>query len=403
MPEFFYKAVTVAGKPVEGTLARDTEKLVARELQQQGLVPLYIGTGKRQGEVRLDFLSRRRVRSRDRLFFTQELSTLVNAGLPLDRALSICGELTERSALRAVIADVLRALKAGKPLADSLGTHPEVFSELYLNMVRAGEASGSLPAVLERLAGFERSSDELRGYLLSSMIYPALLALVACGSIFVMMNYVVPTFAQVFKDSQLPVPAPTAMLLGASAALRQYGWMVALGLAAAFAYARFYTKTVTGRRQFDSLKLRLPVAGEVFLKAETARFARTMATLVANGVPLVQSLRIVRGLLSNVVLGESINVIAKGVQRGEGIARPLEKTGLFPPLAGHLLMVGEETGHLDTMFERMADIYDGDTRAAIKRATALFEPLVILFMGLIVGAMVLSILLAIVSINDVPM
>jgi general secretion pathway protein F len=403
MPEFFYKAVTTAGKPVEGALLRDTERAVARELRDMGLVPVYIGTGKQKQELRLDFLSRRRVRARDRLFFTQELSTLVNAGLPLDRALSICAELAERQALRAMIGDVLKALKAGKTLADSLGTHPEVFTGLFVSMVRAGEASGSLGVVLQRLTEFERAADELRGHLLSSLIYPALLVLVAAGSILVMMNYVVPTFAEMFKESQLPVPTPTAMLLAASLALRQYGWMAALALAAVLVYARYYTTSAAGRRRWDGLKLRLPLAGDVFLKAETARFARTMATLVANGVPLVQSLRIVRGVLGNVVLGDSVATITLGVQRGEGIARPLEKTGVFPPLAGHLLTVGEETGRLDSMFEQMADIYDRDTRAAIKRATALFEPLVILFMGLIVGAMVLSILVAIVSINEVPM
>lgn len=405
MPEYFYRAVTTAGKPVEGALARDTEKAVARDLRQMGLVPLYIGTGKaaQASGLRLDFLRLGRVRARDRLFFTQELSTLVNAGLPLDRALAICAELNERPAFRAVINDTLQALKGGKSLADSLQTHPEVFSDLYVNMVRAGEASGSMDVVLERLAEFERSSDELRGYLISAMIYPVLLALVAAGSIFVMMNFVIPKFAQVFADSRLPIPTPTYVLMTASDLLRRYGWMAGLGLAAAIAYLRYYIGTPGGRHRWHTLKLKLPLAGDVFRKMETARFARTMATLTANGVPLVQSLKIVKGLLNNVILSESLAGITLGVQRGEGLAGPLQRTGVFPALAGHLLAVGEETGKLDTMFQRMADIYDNDTRSAIKRATALFEPLVILTMGLVVGAMVLSMLLAIVSINEVPM
>ncbi len=406
MPEYFYRAVTRDGKTIEGALARETERAVARELSQMGLVPVYIGAGPQPvapATLRLGFLARRRPRSRDRLFFTQELSTLVNAGLPLDRALSICAELTERKAFRSVITDVLQALKGGKSLADSLQTHPEVFSDLYRNMIRAGEASGSLGVVLERLAEFERSSDELRGYLVSAMIYPLLLALVGAGSIFVMMNYVIPKFAQVFAESRMPIPTPTYLLLAASDLLRHYGWMAALAIAAAAAYARYFVSTEAGRRRWHALKLKLPVAGEVFRKVETARFARTMATLVANGVPLVQSLKIVKGLLNNVVLEDSLAAITQGVQRGEGLAGPLRKTGAFPPLAAHLLTVGEETGKLDAMFQRMADIYDNDTRAAIKRATALFEPLVILTMGLIVGVMVLSMLMAIVSINDVPL
>jgi len=403
MAEFFYRAVTVGGKAVEGSLERDTEKAVARQLRDMGLVPTYIGAGKRKVAVSLDFFSRARVRSRDRLFFTQELSTLVNGGLPLDRALSICGELNERKAMRAVTADVLKHLKSGKSLAEALGTHPEVFSGLYVNMVRAGEASGSMGTVLERLAEFERSSDELRGYLISSLIYPALLALVGAGSIFVMMNFVIPKFAQVFSESRAPIPMPTLVMLAASEALRRYGWVVLGAIVAVIFYARYFLRTPGGRRRWHALQLRLPLAGDVFRKIETARFARTMSTLVANGVPLVSSLRIVQAMLNNVILGESITTIAKGVQRGEGIAGPLQKTHAFPPLAGHLLAVGEETGKLDAMFERMADIYDHDTRTAIKRATALFEPLVILVMGLVVGAMVLSMLLAIVSINDVPM
>ena len=405
MPEFFYRAVTMAGKPAQGALSGATEKAVARELHRQGLVPVYIGSHRQSaaGGLALPWLGRSRVRSRDRLFFTQELSTLVNSGLPLDRALSICAELTERKALRSVITDVLQELKGGKSLGDSLEGHPEVFSELYRNMIRAGEASGSLDVALERLADLERSSDELRGQLISAMIYPLLLALVATGSILVMMYYVVPRFAQVFSESGMPIPTPTYLLLAASDLLRNYGWIAALALAAVISGARYHVRTPAGRRRWHAWKLKLPVAGDVFRKVETARFARTMATLLANGVPLLQALRIVKGLLGNVVLEDSLTAVAQGVQRGEGLAGPLRKTGAFPPLAGHLLTVGEETGKLDVMFQRMADIYDNDTRAAIKRATALFEPLVILTMGLVVGAMVLSMLLAIVSINDVPL
>ncbi len=403
MAEYFYRAVTVGGKVVEGAFERDTEQAVARELRELGLVPTYIGTGKRKAAVSFELFSRARVSARDRLFFTQELSTLVNAGLPIDRALSICGELTERKAMRGAIGDVLKHLKSGKSLAEAMATRPEVFSDLYVNMVRAGEASGSMGTVLERLAEFERSADELRGHLISSMIYPALLALVGAGSIFVLMNFVVPKFAEVFTESRAPIPLPTWVMLTASNALRRYGWAV-LGVAVAVIfYARYFVGTPAGRRSWHALQLKLPLAGDVFRKIETARFARTMATLVANGVPLVSSLRIVQALLGNVIMGESISAIAKGVQRGEGIAGPLQKTKVFPPLAGHLLTVGEETGKLDDMFQRMADIYDNDTRTAIKRATALFEPVVILVMGLVVGAMVLSMLLAIVSINDVPM
>lgn len=409
MAEYFYRAVTAAGKPVDGSLSGDSEKTVARQLHEMSLFPVYIGTDKAQAAARtsgrdvMGLLSRGRVRARDRMFFTQELSTLVSAGLPLDRALSVCGELNERPAFRSLIADVLKAIRGGKSLADALATHPEIFSELYVNMIRAGEASGSLDVVLERLVQFEQSADELRGSLISALIYPALLALVGAGSIFVMMNYVIPKFAQVFTEARVPIPTPTWVLMRASELLRSYGWAGALAVIAAAFGARSYVRTPFGRHQWDAAKLRLPVAGEVFRKAETARFARTMSTLVANGVPLVQSLKIAKGLLNNVIMSESLAAVIQGVQRGEGLAGPLQRVRVFPALASHLLTVGEETGKLDAMFTRMADIYDSDTRAAIKRATALFEPLVILVMGLVVGAMVLTMLMAIVSINDVPL
>jgi general secretion pathway protein F len=410
MAEFFYRAMTAAGKPVEGTLAGDSEKAVTRQLHEMALYPIYIGFDKHGGRAagggRLDLagrLFRRRIRARDRLFFTQELATLVSSGLPLDRALSVCSELNERPAFRAVIAGVLNSLRAGKSLTDSLAAQPEVFSDLYVNMIRAGEASGSLDVVLQRLAEFERASDEFRSSVISALIYPALLTLVGAGSILVMMNYVVPKFAAVFEESRVPIPTPTYVMLRASELLRAYGWMVAAGVVGLALGIRWYVRTPAGRRQWHALKLKLPLAGDLFRKAETARFARTMSTLVGNGVPLVQSLKIVKGLLNNVIMGESLAAIALGVQHGEGLAGPLQRTRAFPPLAGHLLTVGEETGKLDAMFTRMADIYDNDTRAAIKRATALFEPLVILVMGLIVGVLVLSMLLAIVSINDVPM
>lgn len=400
MASFYFKAVASDGKVRTGTLSGETDKIVARELRRQGLTPVYVGLEPNKG-LRIKLPAFILGRRRDVLFFTQELSTLLNAGVPLDRALSITGELSERSHFRVIILDVLRLLKGGKSLADSLASHPEYFSELFINMVRAGEASGALSTVFERLSEFEKSRDELRGYIISSMIYPALLSLVGLGSIFVLMNFVVPRFAAVFEESRMPIPLPTRIMLEASKALQTYGWIVALALLLAAAAFRSYIKTASGRLWWDTIRLRIPLLGAALIRAETARFARAMATLVANSVPLVQSIGIARAILNNQRVAGSLESVAQGVKRGEGIAQPLARTGQFPPLAAHLLTVGEETGQLDTMFARMADIYEDETRTAIKRFTALFEPLVILVMGILVGVLILSILLAITSINDV--
>ena len=400
MATFFFRAVASDGRVRTGQLGGDTEKTVARELRKQGLTPVYVGVApKRSYELKLPSFARGR--RRDVLFFTQELSTLLNAGVPLDRALAITGELTERPAFRFVVLDILRVLKGGRSLADSLATHAEYFSDLFVNMVRAGEASGALATVFERLADFERSRDDLRGYIVSAMIYPALLATVGLASIFVLLNFVVPRFASVFSDSHLKIPLPTEIMLDASKIVQTYWWMVALAAALLIIGMRTYISTTSGRMWWDTWRLKLPLLGDALRKAETARFARAMATLVANSVPLVQCIAISGAILNNRYVAGSLEAVSQGVKRGEGIAAPVRKAGVFPPLAAHLLTVGEETGRLDAMFARMADIYENDTRASIKRFTAIFEPIVILVMGVMVGALILSMLLAITSINEV--
>jgi len=299
------------------------------------------------------------------------------------------------------VLDVMRILKGGKSLADSLAAHPQHFSELYINMVRAGEASGSLSQIFDRLAEFERTRDDLRGYIVSSLIYPCLLTLVGLGSIFVLLNFVVPRFALIFSDPRMKIPTPTMLLLEVSKMVQDYWLTAALVLVAVIVLFQIYIRTVPGRLWWDTIRLRMPLLGDALRKAETARFARAMATLVAASVPLVQSLGIARGILNNRRMAGTLEQIAQGVKRGEGLSGPLARSGSFPPLAGHLLAVGEETGHLDAMFHRMADIYDSETRTAIRRFTALFEPLIILVMGLVVGSLIMSLMLAITSINDI--
>jgi general secretion pathway protein F len=399
---FHFKAIASDGKPRTGILTAENPKLVAQELRKQGLTPVYVGIEQKKSlDVKLPgFGGGRR---RDVLFFTQELSTLLNAGVPVDRALSITSELTERPAFRAIVMDVIRILKGGKSLADSLAAHPAYFPDLYINMVRAGEASGSLAQVFDRLAEFERTRDDLRGYIISSLVYPALLATVGTVSIIFLLTFVVPRFASVFEDAHMKMPLPTLIMLQASKFVRSYLWIAVSVLAGALIATQIYIRTKAGRLRWDTLRLRVPVLGDALRKAEVARFARAMGTLVSNSVPLVQSIAIAGATLNNKRIAGSLEVVSQGVKRGEGIASPLRRSGQFPPLAAHLLSVGEETGRLDSMFVRMADIYENDTRASIKRFTALFEPLVILIMGIIVGALILSMLLAITSINEVAM
>ncbi len=396
---FFFRAVASDGKLRTGTITAENEKNVAQELKRQGLIPVYVGFEKQKGgELKLPSFGRSH--RKDVLFFTQELSTLLNAGVPLDRALGITAELTEKGNFRPIVLDVMRVLKGGKSFADSLATHPQHFSELYVNMVRAGEASGSLGTIFDRLSEFERTRDDLRGYIVSSLVYPGLLTVVGLASIFILMDYVVPKFAQIFSDPRMVIPTPTLMLIQASYYVRTYSLPAFAVLIALVIGFRLYIRTASGALWWDTLRLKTPLLGDALRKAETARFARAMATLVAATVPLVQCIGIARGILNNRRIAGSLEQVSQGVKRGEGIAGPLARAGQFPPLASHLLAVGEETGNLDAMFNRMADIYDAETRTAIRRFTSIFEPVIILVMGVLVGSLILSMMLAITGIND---
>lgn len=397
---YHFRAIASDGKVRTGSLTGENEKRVAFELRRQGLTPVYVGLASRR-PFEIQFPKLPAARRKDVLFFTQEMATLLGAGVPLDRALSITSELSARKEFRSVVLDILRVLKGGKSFADALATKPDHFGEIFINMVRAGEASGSLAPIFDRLSEYEKTKDDLRGYVISSLVYPGLLTVVGAGAIFVLLYYVVPRFAQVFADTRMRIPAPTLALIEVSAWTRAWGpWVLAVA-ALAFALFRYYISTPAGRQWWDGVQLRIPLLGDALRKAQTAQFSRAMSTLVANGVPLVQSLQISRAIVTNRKMSDSLEVVVQGVKRGEGVSAPLGRTGQFPPLAAHLLAVGEETGRLDTMFQRAAEIYDADTRASIKRFTSLFEPLIILVLGIAVGVLILSMLLAITSINEV--
>src|SRR3954470_13450593 len=266
MATFFFRAVASDGKVRTGSLSGDDEKIIARDLRKQGLTPIYVGVAPKSAGFEIKLPTFGKGRKRDVLFFTAEISTLLNSGVPLDRALTITGELTERPAFRFIVLDVLRVLKGGRSLADSLATHPEYFSDLYINMVRAGEASGALAAIFERLAEFERSRDDLRNFIISSMIYPALLATVGFASVTIMLTYVVPKFATIFSDPRMKIPVPTQMMIEASNIARNYWWMAALVIVGGLIAWQSYVRTTKGRMWWDGARLKLPLLGDALLK-----------------------------------------------------------------------------------------------------------------------------------------
>lgn len=406
MASFSYKALTVDGRVVEGTLDALDDRSVINKLRDQGYLPIRVA-GDEEGSIfRRAFsfsFARKKVKGNELLVFTQELGTLVRAGLPLDRSLSILTSLTENQHFREIIRDVLDEVRGGKSLADALAKHPRVFPKIYVNMMRAGEAGGVLPGILERLAEYLESAQELKNYFISSLIYPALLTLVGVGSIVVLVLFVIPQFTLIFENAGAPMPLAMKIMLGISNFLKSWWWLLLVAVISIFFITRRYLASEEGRLNWDRRMLRLPLVGPVLHKMEVSRFSRTLGTLLRSSVPLLNAMTIVKETVNNQAIASRLDSIKSGIKKGEGISAPIREANIFPPFALHLVEVGEETGKLDAMLLQVADTYDKEVRNSLKRLIAFFEPAIILVMGLVIGTMVVSMLMAIFSINDVPL
>ena len=406
MTLFRYKAVTPEGKFIEGSLEAADQQTVLARLEEQGQLPIKVHSGEEEGllggEIQLPW-KRRRVPQSDLLVFTQELSTLIEAGLTLDRSLSILAELTNNAYLSEIIHELLREIKGGKSLSEAIGSYPQVFPKLYVNMVRAGEAGGALDQILKRLVEYLDEVEELRSHLKTALIYPAILTSVAAFSIGIMVLFVIPNFAVIFDNAGAPVPLPMRVLLAIAGVLTGYWWLLlALGTGAWWVF-KSWLDTEEGRLNWDRRLLKAPVLGPVLQKAEVSRFSRTLGTLLQSAVPLIQSINIVKDVVGNQAIAVAMEPIKSGVKKGEGLAKPVREAQIFPPFALHLLEVGEETGRLDAMLLKIADAYDREMKTTLKRLVALLEPAIILFMAVVIGVMVVSLLYSILSINDVPL
>ncbi len=406
MTAYSYRASTIEGKIVEGTIDAVDHGTVAIKLQDMGLLPIKVGIAGKKGALTREIewpWKGRRISRKHLLVFTQELHTLVRSGFPLDRSLSVLSQLAESEMLAEVIQDVLKEVKGGRSFSEALSKYPDVFPKIYVNMIKAGEAGGAMEDVLGRIASFLETSENLRSYFVGALIYPVLLSVVGIASVTILTLFVVPRFVAVFEDTGLPLPLPMAILNGLSNFIGGYWWLVLLGLALVAVLIRRSRSTVEGRLRWDRWLLRAPLLGEVMRKIEVARFARTLGTLLHGGVPLLQGMTIVREIISNQGIATLIDPIRNGIKKGEGIAKPMKQSGVFPPLAMHLIEVGEESGKLETMLVQVADVYDNEVRSSIRNLIAFFEPALILVMGIIIGTIVVSMLLAIFSINDVPL
>lgn len=403
MPVYIYRAADRRGQTIDGVMEAPDARAVVERLHREAYFPIKVAPhAERTGWLTLGASAR--IRQQDILAMTQQLATLFEAGLPLDRALSILEELAPNPKMKALVSDLLHSVRGGSSLSDALAKHhPRPFSRLYINMVRAGEKGGVLEISLRRLAEFLEARASFREALTSALIYPAIIALVSFGAIVFLMTFVVPRFEAIFNDLGQAIPLPTQILLTVSGGMRTYWWVGPLIALIALLAWRVWTGTPEGRLQKDQTLLRLPLMGRLSLKIETARFTRTLGTMLKSGVPVLGALAVVGDMMTNQVIGRAVERLAEGVKRGTTVAAGMKEHGPFPSLAIHMVRVGEETGRLEDMLLKAADTFETDVRTELRRVTALLGPVIIVVMGVLVAFIVVAMLLAIFSINDIPL
>ena len=410
MPLFQYKAVTPAGEVLEGVMDAPTQKGVVERLRDMGYTPLRAfeaGAGDAPAAARRaggsSLFGPREVGADEVGVLTMELSTLLGAGLTLDRSLEILANLADEERVAALVSRVRNEVRGGAALSKARDAQGGVFSRFSVNMVRAGEAGGALAEVLARLAEFMDRSKELRETVKSALIYPAILLSVAILSVVVLLGVVVPQFEPIFAQSGKALPLVTQAVVAAGALMRGWWWAFVVAMVLAVLVASRRLRDPATKLAWDRLLLRLPVAGDLAAKVETARLARTLGTLLRNGVSLVGALPIARDTMGNTYLAAGLAEAGRELKTGRGFAKPLMEARRFPAFALHMIQVGEETGRLDRMLLDVADVYDREVARAVKRALALLEPALILFLTAVVGLVILSILAAMLSLYDIPL
>jgi general secretion pathway protein F len=413
MARFHFRAVAATGEVVEGDLDAATEAEVVAALRGQGRLPLRVeaavpGTSIRARSsagqwLHQPLLRRRRVTRRDVALMTRELATLLDAGLTLDHSLRLMIDLVEGDALPELLRDLLHEVQGGSSLADALARHETVFPHTYVSMVRAGEAGGSLDEVLARLAAFLDQAEALSEQVRSALIYPILVLAIAGVSIAVLLTVVLPQFTPLFEGADVELPLLTRVLIGLGDFMQRYWWALALGIVAVAWLARRQWRRPGPRARIDAWLLRVPLLGPLVIKVDTARFARTLGALLANGVPMLSALAIVRDGLSNASLRQAVADASAGVKEGRGLAEPLGQSNLFPALVPHLLSVGERSGRLEPMLMKIADLFDREVRSTIERLMTLLVPALTITLGVIIALIIGAILMAILSTYELPL
>ncbi|MDZ4804584.1 MAG: type II secretion system F family protein [Candidatus Eisenbacteria bacterium] len=390
MPVFMWKGRTLAGETQSGELSVDTQAEALSQLRRKRIIPQFVREKPKSLTIGINLKAGASVSTRDLAIFTRQFATMITAGLPLVQCLDILSQQSDSAALRKVINDVRNDVESGTTLAEALGKHPKVFDNLFVNMVEAGEAGGVLDDILLRLATYIEKAEALRRKVKAAMTYPTVVLVVAVGTTTFMLLFIIPTFAKIFKDFGGELPLPTAIVLMLSDFLRSY-WYLLFGAVAGLIvlFKRFYA-TDKGEKIIDRLKLRMPILGDLLKKAAIARFTRTLGTLISSGVPILTGLEITARTAGNRVIQEAVLATRASIREGQTIAAPLKESKVFPPMVVQMIAVGEETGALDEMLNKIATFYDDEVNTAVDTLTSIIEPVMIVVMGLLVGGMVVA-------------
>ena len=398
MPTFVYEVRDATGQLRRDTIEAQNVRLATQRLQEQKMTVISIkekaaGAG---SEGLSGLLQRmRKVNEQALTVFSRQFATMINAGLAMVRCLDILSEQTEDKKLQQVLIQVRRDVEGGSTLSNALGKHPQVFSTLYISMVKAGEMGGVLDEVLERLAGFMEKDFSLKKKVKSALTYPVVILVMAMGIVFFLVTYILPTFVTLFEGMSLKLPLPTLILITVTKGARNPLVVIpcAIILGGILAGLSQYTKTSAGKKQYDLLKLNIPIFGMLNKKVSISRFCRTLGTLLSSGVPIMQALEIVGKASGNEIIAMTVTKVRESIREGESIASPLGASGMFPPMVTQMVAVGEETGNLDAMLSKIADFYDTEVEYMLASLTSMLEPIMIVGMGGIVGFIVISVFL----------
>ncbi|HYY13532.1 MAG TPA: type II secretion system F family protein [Chthoniobacterales bacterium] len=424
MPRFAYVALDARGQESTGSVDAPSPNEAIGQLRRAGFFPTSVyeegKAGGRDGKkparkarakpfaaargkglrMEITLFRRKKVKSKTLMMFTRQLATLIDSGLPLLRGLNVLARQERDTTLKNAIQNLADGVQGGSTFSDTLAQHPTIFNDLFVNMVKAGELGGVLELVLGRLAEFQEKAQKIKHKVAAAMVYPIIVMTMAVGIMGFLLVFIVPKFQAIFRDmlGDKPLPAITQFVIGVSSVVKNHGLILLGAIIALFAAYKLIARTRAGKSVLDAIKLRLPLFGDVLRKTAISRFSRTLGTLVTSGVPILQALNITRDTAGNMVIAKAISQVHESVKEGESIVQPLDASGVFPPMVISMIDVGEETGQLPEMLLKIADVYDEEVDTAVAGMTAALEPIMIIFLAVIVGTIVIALFMPLISI-----